>query len=144
MLSHVGFSCDAGEVARHMGLLFRDAQTGEIAYFINFWASLMLIFGAISLLALAVAFGDDTALGLVPEHWLIHASDLGHTAFSKAGVMAMDVIDQGLGSVLKILFRAGLTMCACIIVHHFATRKKRPRAARGAGASSAAGASGSQ
>lgn len=106
---------------------YRDLQTGEIAWFINFIALCLLSLGAVGVLALAVLMGDETALGLVPQHWLIHAEN------ASIITHAVDVLDQGFASVAKLVFRGGLAICLVIVVLHFAERifrKKRrvPRA----------------
>ena len=105
-----------------MGILYRDLQTGDIAWFINFWAAMGVAGMGVCLLALAVLFGDETALALAPVAWRIQDTSV------TRGTRALHVLEQGVGTVVLTIFRVGLLMCACIIVHHVMGRifrKKR-------------------
>ena len=105
------------------GILYRDIQTGEIAWAINWFALLGLILATFFLFALAVLFGDDVAVGLLPQHWFVHAD-------TSAGTRTLDVLEYGFSFVFKLLFYSGLSLSGCILVHHMLFGKKRPRRKR--------------
>jgi len=118
-----------------MGLLFRDSQTGDIAYFVNFYTALLLTIAAYAVLGIAVMLGGDELKAYYPAAWFSHEGG--------QFLAGMDVVEHGLGAVLTFAFRSGIAMCAIITAVHFGERlfrkkKRRPTEAAPAAASASA------
>ena len=95
-------------------MLYRDLQTGHIAYFINWYAALMIVAFGFMVFAGAVLTGNAAAVALVPTEWFLHEQSK-----SSSVSAALDVLEHGFGMCVTLLFRSGLVLCAGIIVMHF-------------------------
>ena len=115
-----------------MPLVYTDAVSGEIAYFVTFYGALQSMLFGFLLLGFVAWIADERVRNYVPSAWMIHEESKSSSAFR-----GMDIAEYGGGLFCRTLFYSGLTLCTGIIVHHMLFYKKPPRRPRNEAGSAA-------
>ena len=113
-----------------MGLFFVDERTGEVGYYITYQVAVRWLFYCFFVVAVA-AWADERVMAMMPVQ-------LFNNANASTTQRAVDILEYGMGTCMRLIIYMGLTIAVCITIDDRVRKAFRPKKKREAASSSAA------